>query len=135
MHTRSLHAEENAFLQLAKYGSPGIVGGCLFTTASPCELCAKKAYQLGIAHIYYVDIYPGISFSHILDAGRNKPQMHLFRGAIGHAYQRLYSPLISLKDEIEHITTVKIKYKNKHQKKQQEVTDSDKEERVKSEKS
>jgi deoxycytidylate deaminase len=61
VHTRSLHAEENAFLQISKYGSPGIEGGLLFTTASPCELCAKKAYQLGITKIYYIDPYPGIA--------------------------------------------------------------------------
>lgn len=48
VHTRSLHAEENAFLQISKYGGIGLEGGNLFTTASPCELCAKKAYQLGI---------------------------------------------------------------------------------------
>lgn len=36
VHTRSLHAEENAFLQLAKRGSSGIAGGILYTTASPC---------------------------------------------------------------------------------------------------
>lgn len=42
VHTRSLHAEENAFLQITKYGGRGIKDGSLFTTASPCELCAKK---------------------------------------------------------------------------------------------
>lgn len=55
VHTRALHAEENAFLQISKYGGVGIKGGCLFTTASPCELCSKKAYQLGITKIYYID--------------------------------------------------------------------------------
>lgn len=48
VHTRSLHAEENAFLQTSKYGGSGLQGGVLYTTASPCELCSKKAYQLGI---------------------------------------------------------------------------------------
>jgi deoxycytidylate deaminase len=51
VHTRSLHAEENAFLQLAKHGNSGIFGGFLYTTASPCELCSKKAYQLGIKEV------------------------------------------------------------------------------------
>lgn len=41
VHTRSLHAEENAFLQIVKYGGNSIRGGYLFTTASPCVLCAK----------------------------------------------------------------------------------------------
>ena len=61
VHTRSLHAEENAFLQLAKYGTQGIQNGVLFTTASCCELCAKKAYQLGIKKIYYIDMLNTIS--------------------------------------------------------------------------
>jgi len=109
VHTRSLHAEENAFLQLAKYGAMGIKGGKLFTTASPCELCAKKAYQLGIREIYYIDSYPGISQKHILECGENPPQMILFKGAIGRAYINLYNPLLPMKDEIEMLTDVNVK--------------------------
>lgn len=109
VYTRSLHAEENAFLQLAKYGSAGIEGGFLFTTASPCELCAKKAYQLGIAKIVYIDIYPGISFSHILKAGSNNIEIVPFTGAIGRAYDALYNPFFALKDEIEYVTGVKVR--------------------------
>jgi deoxycytidylate deaminase len=101
VHTRSLHAEENAFLQLAKRGSPGIGGGVLFTTASPCELCSKKAYQLGIRDIVYVDPYPGISVTHVLKSGaeNSRPKLRLFSGAVGHAYHRLYESLLSIKDE------------------------------------
>ena len=66
VHTRALHAEENAFLQIAKYGGAKIQGGKLFTTASPCELCSKKAYQLGIKEIYYIDPYPGIKSNHCI---------------------------------------------------------------------
>lgn len=109
VHTRSLHAEENAFLQLAKYGSQGIKGGKLFTTASCCELCAKKAYQLGIKEIYYIDSYPGISKRHILECGDLQPKMILFTGAIGRAYINLYNPFLPLKDEIEAITNIKVK--------------------------
>ena len=104
VHTRALHAEENAFLQLAKYGGIGIEGGNLFTTASPCELCSKKAYQLGIRNIYYIDPYPGISVRHILsfkNVHGNKPETHLFVGAIGRAYTTLYSQKLSIKDELE----------------------------------
>lgn len=109
VHTRSLHAEENAFLQLAKYGTQGIKGGKLFTTASCCELCSKKAYQLGITEIYYIDTYPGISRSHILESGINRPKMLLFNGAIGRAYVNLYTPFLPLKDEIEELTNVRVK--------------------------
>lgn len=131
VHTRSLHAEENAFLQLAKYGSMGIKGGKLFTTASCCELCAKKAYQLGIKEIYYIDAYPGISQKHILESGpiENRPKMMLFSGAIGRAYINLYNPLLPLKDEIKARTKVDVKEIRKSnkeaEKEKKEIEDGD----------
>lgn len=103
VHTRSLHAEENAFLQIAKYGGQGLEGGCLFTTASPCELCAKKAYQLGINKIYFIDPYPGISRDHILASGDKQPEVTLFSGAIGSAYHELYEPIMPYKDELDRL--------------------------------
>lgn len=110
VHTRSLHAEENAFLQLVKYGGQGIEGGKLFTTASCCELCAKKAYHLGISEIYYIDSYPGISNTHIFQNGieSHRPNVILFSGAVGRAYINLYNPFFSLKDEIEYLTGVEV---------------------------
>lgn len=104
VHTRSLHAEENAFLQISKNGGRGIQGGMLFTTASPCELCSKKAYQLGISQIIYIDPYPGIAVSHILHGGVHNPQLTLFSGAIGRAFHRLYTPVLPYKDEMEALT-------------------------------
>lgn len=101
VHTRSLHAEENAFLQISKYGGQKLKGGVLFTTASPCELCAKKAYQLGISLIVYIDPYPGIATSHTLANGTKTPKMQLFRGAVGKAFHQLYQPLMPFKDELE----------------------------------
>lgn len=102
VHTRSLHAEENAMLQISKYGGQGLDKGKLFTTASPCELCSKKAYQLGIETIYYIDPYPGISERHILEGAdkESAPKMQLFFGAIGQAFHKLYEPFMSYKDEI-----------------------------------
>jgi deoxycytidylate deaminase len=102
VHTRSLHAEENAFLQIVKQGGQGIVGGKLYTTASPCELCAKKAFQLGIKHIYFIDPYPGISLTHILTAGSSgvRPKVELYQGAVGTAYHRLFDPILPFKDEL-----------------------------------
>ena len=105
VHTRSLHAEENAFLQISKYGGRGIQGGMLFTTASPCELCSKKAYQLGISRIIYIDPYPGIAVSHILHGGVHNPELILFSGAIGRAFHRLYTPVLPYKDEMEALTS------------------------------
>ncbi|TXE12150.1 hypothetical protein [Algoriphagus aquimarinus] len=104
VHTRSLHAEENAMLQISKNGGVSLKNGILFTTASPCELCAKKARQLEICQIYYIDPYPGISRWHILRDGSSLPDLILFSGAVGRAYHKLYDPVMSYKDELALIT-------------------------------
>lgn len=116
VHTRSLHAEESAFLQITKYGGTAIINGKLFTTASPCELCAKKAYQLGIKVIYYVDPYPGISNEQILNTGSQKPEVRLFNGAIGSAYHWLYEPFMAYKDELAILLNQNIEDVTKKQK-------------------
>lgn len=115
VHTRSLHAEENAFLQISKFGGQGINNGKLFVTASPCELCSKKSYQLGIKDIYYIDPYPGIAASHILKFGNNtlNPNLHLFYGAIGNAYVNLYAQRFAIKDELQLISGIDFKEKSK----------------------
>lgn len=126
VYTRALHAEENAFLQISKYGGTQVKNGNLFTTASPCELCAKKAYQLGIRKIYYINPYPGISRTHILTFGKNSnPKMILFNGAIGQSYIDFYEPRIATKDELELLTDVNIKdlISNEHQKKELAYSD------------
>lgn len=46
VHTRSLHAEENAFLQLAKYGSEGIHGGNCLRPQVPVSYAQKKHTSL-----------------------------------------------------------------------------------------
>ena len=69
--------------------------------AGPCELCAKKAYQLGIKKIYYIDPYPGISLDHIFQSGTKRPVVELFSGALGRAHHQLYTPIFPYKDEQE----------------------------------
>ncbi|MNY32107.1 hypothetical protein D3C86_1663000 [compost metagenome] len=78
----------------------------LFTTASPCELCAKKAYQLGLSRIVYIDPYPGIATSHVLSTGDKSPKLELFRGAVGRAFHRLYQPLMPFKDELDMLLSI-----------------------------
>lgn len=99
VHPRSLHAEETAFLNLGQYSARG---GNLFTTSSPCELCAKKTMYLGIKKIYYIEPYAGLSFNHVLSIGpqEDRPEMLLFTGAVGRAYTQLYTPLMPQKDEL-----------------------------------
>ncbi|WP_282050221.1 hypothetical protein [Maribacter aquivivus] len=112
VHTRSLHAEENAMLQITKYGGQGLKKGNLFTTASPCELCSKKAFQLGIKQIFYIDPYPGIATTHILTNSRKeveKPKLLMFQGAVGKGFHKLYDPFLSQKDELAILANVKPK--------------------------
>ncbi len=101
VHTKSLHAEENAMLQITKYGGQALNGGILFTTASPCELCSKKAMQLGIKKVYFINPYPGISLPQILKYNRDyEMELISFSGAIGKSYNRLYEPFMAYKDEL-----------------------------------
>ena len=116
VHTRSIHAEEMAFLQAAKLGGISIKGGFLFTTASPCELCSKKSYHIGIKRIYYIDQYPGISRRHVLSSGSEKPEMILFTGAIGRAYTQLYTQILPYKDELYMLLNLKYPRKKRRYK-------------------
>jgi len=106
VHTKSLHAEENAMLQITKNGGTSIKGGFLFTTASPCELCSKKAFQIGIERIYFIDPYPGISKEQIIKCGEDIPVLIPFLGAIGNTYYKLYDLFTSQKDEIAMILEI-----------------------------
>ncbi|MCT3958444.1 dCMP deaminase [Elizabethkingia anophelis] len=109
VHTRSLHAEENAMLQISKYGGNKLKNGYLFTTASPCELCSKKAFQLGIKNIYFIDPYPGIASKHTLKNGakkENNPNLIMFQGALGKTFHKLYEPFMSQKDELSILTSI-----------------------------
>lgn len=110
VHTRSLHAEENAMMQVVKNGGLGLKGGNLFTTASPCELCSKKAFQLGIKNIFYIDPYPGIATKHILKSGidsLNNPELLMFQGAVGKTFHKLFDPFMAYKDELAILTEIK----------------------------
>ncbi len=100
VYTRSLHAEENAMMQIAKAGGNGLKGGTMYVTASPCVLCSKKSYQLGINRIVYIDPYPDIAIDQILRSGYIKIDIVEFEGAIGNAYFKLYQPFLSYKDEL-----------------------------------
>lgn len=96
--TRALHAEENALLQAIRHGSGALTGVILYTTDSPCTLCAKKAYQLGVGRIIYIEEYPGIDMQQTLMTGEKKIKLEQFKGTTGSGYDRLFSSLMSEKD-------------------------------------
>ena len=95
-----MHGEEKA---LSNSNALETVNGFLFTTSSPCELCAKKAKDYRISKVYYIEPYPGISQSHVFNSGDPKTRAvyELFVGAIGLAYTKLFNPLMSYKDELQ----------------------------------
>lgn len=100
VNTRSLHAEENTMLRIAHSGGTGLKGGTMYVTASPCVLCSKKAYQIGIHDIVYLDPYTDIAPDLILHCGYETPSLRPFRGAIGATYYKLFQPFLPYKDEL-----------------------------------
>jgi len=53
---RTVHAETNALLQCAKYGTP-TKGADLYVTHFPCLPCTKSIIQSGIKNLYYAKDY------------------------------------------------------------------------------
>ena len=58
-YCRSVHAEENTILNIARFGSRITEGASLlYTTTYPCNLCANKIVQVGIGTVVYLEPYP-----------------------------------------------------------------------------
>ena len=49
---RGVHAEQNAIIQAAKFGS-SVEGGTLYSTHCPCITCAKMIINAGIKRVVY----------------------------------------------------------------------------------
>ena len=54
---RGLHAEQNAFLQAALYGTI-VKGAILYSTVQPCIICAKMIINAGIREVVITGHYP-----------------------------------------------------------------------------
>ncbi|MCP3957172.1 MAG: hypothetical protein GY719_04910 [bacterium] len=102
-YTRALHAEENALFQASRNVTTALLDSTLYTTASTCTLCAKKAYQLGVARIVYIDEYYDIAIPQTLQAGSRHETLRIerFSGIIGQAYHKLYTPPMPEKSIID----------------------------------
>ena len=57
-----VHAEANAILQCAYHGM-STKDSVMYTTYSPCMLCAKEIINAGITEVYYREIHDGESAS------------------------------------------------------------------------
>jgi len=54
---RSTHAEQNAIVQAAKYGTP-IDAATVYCTAQPCLTCAKLLVNAGVRRVVFEGDYP-----------------------------------------------------------------------------
>jgi deoxycytidylate deaminase len=98
-YCQALHAEENAIIQGAKIGGMGLQGASIYTTAFPCELCAKKIHQVGIKKIIYTEPYPGnISEQIYLKSPIEKIESEQFEGVMPKGYFKLFKVTEDQKD-------------------------------------
>ena len=54
---RGLHAEQNAIIQAARFGTD-IDGATIYVNTQPCVVCAKMIINAGIREIVYQNPYP-----------------------------------------------------------------------------
>jgi deoxycytidylate deaminase len=55
--SRSIHAEMEAILSVAREGKNSLVGATLFTTTYPCHNCARHIVASGIQRVVYIEPY------------------------------------------------------------------------------
>lgn len=55
--SRSIHAEMEAILSVAREGKHSLVGATLYTTTYPCHNCARHIVAAGIASVVYIEPY------------------------------------------------------------------------------
>lgn len=98
--SKAIHAEARAFYNGKNDKARG---GYLFTTSSSCMGCTLIAKEREISKIYYIEEYPDIAQEHVANCGdyNKRPKFEIFEGAIGVAYNKLYTPVIPLKDELQ----------------------------------
>jgi len=74
---RGIHAEQNAVVQAAKYGT-AIDGASMYTTTQPCILCGKIMINAGIKEIVFAGQYPDeLSRTMLEEAGVTLRQVEL----------------------------------------------------------
>lgn len=55
--SRSVHAEMDAIVSLARIGGAGLQGSVLYTTTFPCHSCARHIVAAGISRVFYMEPY------------------------------------------------------------------------------
>lgn len=55
--SRSVHAEMEAIISVARGGKIGLIGGTLYTRTFPCHSCARHIVASGIERVVYIEPY------------------------------------------------------------------------------
>lgn len=55
--SRSVHAEMEAIVSVARSGNGSTIGSTLYTTTFPCHSCARHIVAAGISKVFYVEPY------------------------------------------------------------------------------
>jgi deoxycytidylate deaminase len=55
--SRSVHAEMEAIISVARGAKPGLVGSTLYCTTFPCHSCARHIVASGITRVIYIEPY------------------------------------------------------------------------------
>ena len=57
-YSRSIHAEMEAILSVARSNKPGMIGATMYASTFPCHNCARHIVAAGIGKVIYIEPYP-----------------------------------------------------------------------------
>jgi len=97
--SRSIHAEMEAILSVAREGKHSLVGATLYTNTYPCHNCARHIVASGIREVVYIEPYlkslaielHGDVITEVPDA-RNMVVFRQFNGVSPSNYLKLFRP-------------------------------------------
>ncbi|SEG52360.1 Deoxycytidylate deaminase [Bosea lathyri] len=97
--SRSIHAEMEAILSVAREGKNSLVGATLYTNTYPCHNCARHIVAAGISSVVYIEPYlKSLATKLHYDAITEEPNdetkvvFRQYDGVAPHTYLRLFRP-------------------------------------------
>lgn len=103
-YSRSIHAEMEAILSVAREGKHSLVGATLFTNTYPCHNCARHIVASGVWRVIYIEPYrKSLAIALHSDAitedhdQEGKVLFAQYDGVAPKSYQRLFKPVSARK--------------------------------------
>lgn len=104
-YSRSIHAEMEAILSVAREGKHSLVGATLYTNTYPCHNCARHIVASGIEQVIYIEPYLKSLAIELhsdviseLPEARNMVVFRQFHGVAPSNYLRLFRPKAERKE-------------------------------------